>query len=685
MKKMMGLGGLLPLLWAVMAGAVDFYVAPSGNDANPGTKDRPFVTLERARDAVRQVRSSTKGPVSVFLRGGTYYLEDPLLLGPEDSGAADSPITYAAFPGEKPVISGGRTIRGWKRGPGQLWTAEIPEVKQGKWYFRQLHVNGQRRFRARLPSEGYYKVAAPADPPKRAFQFLPGQLNPAWRNLDDVEVVVLQYWSEARLRIQAIDQAAKIVRFTGDTFRPANWSMGWYVENVFEGMAKPGDWYLDRTTGLLHYWPLPGEDVERLEFVAPVAKHWVRLEGDYRTGRLVQHVTFRGLTFQYSAWDLDKKLGYSYPQASIELTPGKRLWVGWHIDEGFSTPQSQVVVPAGIYAKGARHIVFEDNEVAHTGAWAIHLAQGGCKENRVVGNSMRDLGAGAIRVGGPDATDDDAEETGKTTITDNRIHDCAQVYFGAPAIQIGQSSGNRVAHNEITGGCEWAVSVGWTWGYMPPNNARDNIVEDNHCHHIGTSVLGTHGVLYFVGVQPGTVVRRNLIHHVTGGGSGIVLDNASAGIVVEHNIVHHVAAHSILFNFNDLGNIVQNNIFAVAGDALMNRSGDAGKLDQTGVFYRNIFYSQGERSRLFCPDTWANFDIVMDYNLYYDAAGKPPKFLALDFEQWKKKGLDLHSIVADPLFVDPRNGDFTLKAQSLAFKLGFRPIDLKQAGVRPRR
>jgi hypothetical protein len=130
---------------------------------------------------------------------------------------------------------------------------------------------------------------------------------------------------------------------------------------------------------------------------------------------------------------------------------------------------------------------------------------------------------------------------------------------------------------------------------------------------------------------------------------------------------------------------VQNNIFAVAGDALMNRSGDAGKLDQTGVFYRNIFYSQGERSRLFCPDTWANFDIVMDYNLYYDAAGKPPKFLALDFEQWKKKGLDLHSIVADPLFVDPRNGDFTLKAQSLAFKLGFRPIDLKQAGVRPRR
>ena len=103
---------------------------------------------------------------------------------------------------------------------------------------------------------------------------------------------------------------------------------------------------------------------------------------------------------------------------------------------------------------------------------------------------MHDLGAGAIRVGGPDPTNDDAEESGRTTITDNRIHDCAKVYLGAPAIWIGQSSGNRVAHNEITGGCEWAVSVGWTWSYMPPNNARDNIVEYNHCHHIGDSVLG---------------------------------------------------------------------------------------------------------------------------------------------------------------------------------------------------
>jgi len=683
MRRSTGIGAILVLWSVVQAWAADFYVAPNGSDANPGTKEQPFATLTRARDAVREAKGKATGPINVLVRGGTYRLDKPLLLGPEDSGTADAPIAYMAYPGEKPVISGGRTITGWKRSSGELWTAEIPEVKQGSWYFRQLHVNGQRRPRARLPQQGLYKIVAPGDLPKRAFKFAPGQIDPKWRNLDDVEIVVLQYWSEARLRIESIDQKAHIVRFTGDTFRPANWSMGWYVENVREGLLKPGQWHLDRQAGTLYYWPLPGENVAQLEFTAPVVRHWIRLEGDWKARKFVEHLAFRGLTFQYTSWDLDKRLGYSYPQASIELTPGKRLWVGWYIDEGFSTPQSQVVVPVGIYARGARHVRFEDNEFAHTGAWAIHFAQGGCKDNQVVGNSMHDLGAGAIRVGGPDATDEDEEETGRTTITDNRIHECAQVYFGAPAIQIGQSSGNRVAHNEITGGGEWAVSVGWTWGYMPPNNARDNVVEYNHCHHMGTSVLGMHGVLYFVGVQPGTAVRHNLIHHIVGGGSGIVLDNASAAIVVEHNVIHHVAAHALLFNFNDLGNVIQNNVLALSDGALMNRSGDAGKLDQTGVFYRNLFYWQGDRSPLFSPERWANYDIVMDYNLYYDASGKPPRFLGMDFEQWKKKGLDPDSIVADPLFVDPAKGDFSLKPGSPAFKLGFRPIDLRGVGIRP--
>ncbi|MGO8753562.1 MAG: right-handed parallel beta-helix repeat-containing protein [Thermoguttaceae bacterium] len=676
----------LTLLWIVLlaglASGAELFVAPHGDDQGPGTKDRPLATLCGARNAVRRLKAATREPIQVLFRGGTYFLTKEVVFRPEDSGTAAAPITYRAFPGEKPIFSGGKMITGWKPGEGGEWTAEIPEVKQGRWYFRQLCVDGIRRPRARLPQQGLNKVAGRADPPRRAFRFQPGQIDSNWRNRDDVEIVVLQYWSEARQRIASIDPASHVVRFTGDAFRPLSWSLGWYAENVREGLTQPGQWYLDRAEGKLYYRPLPGEDMARAQFVAPVTLRWIRFEGDYKTGKYVEDLAFRGLTFQHTAWDLDRKLGYSYPQASIELSPSKPLWVGWSVDEGPSTSQSQVEVPAGVLARGARRLRFEENEFAHTGAWAIHLAQGGCCDNTIAGNTFCDLGAGAVRIGGPDTTLDDREETRRTLVCDNRISSCANVYFGAPAVWVGQSSGNRVAHNEISGGCEWAVSVGWNWGYMPPNNVRDNTVEYNHCHHIGQSALGTHGVLYFLGVQPGTTARHNLIHDVTGGGSGIVLDNGSAGMVVEHNVVHHVAAHSILFNFNDLGNIVQNNLFAFANDSLMNRAGDAGKLDQTGVFYRNIFCWDGSHSRLFQPDVWANYEIVMDYNVYWDTTGKPPKFLTLSWEEWRKKGLDGNSLIADPRFVDPGSGNFALRPDSPAWKLGFKPIDVSRVGPR---
>jgi hypothetical protein len=393
--------------------------------------------------------------------------------------------------------------------------------------------------------------------------------------------------------------------------------------------------YLDRQTGVLHYWPMPGEDVDKLDIVAPTARHWIRLEGDWKNSRPVEHLSFRGLTFHYSDWSLDPKLGYSYPQAAIEQTPNQPLWQGWAIDEGQSIPQSQIEVPAGIWAEGAHHIRFENNEIAHTGGWGIDLSLG-CQNNAICGNHLYDLGAGAVRVGSPDICFQDAEETCRTVISDNTIHDGTSVYMGAPAIWVGQSSGNRVAHNEIHGPFEWAISVGWNWGYMPPNRARDNVVEYNHVHHLGRSPLGTHGALYFLGVSPGTVVRYNLIHHIAGGGSGsgIVLDNASVGIVVAYNVVHHAEYSSLMCNHNDLGNIVQNNVFALASGSQLHRIGDIpadkSMVHQTGVFYRNIFYWRN--ARLFERDDWIDYDILMDYNLYFDAGGGPVKFCAFKFD-----------------------------------------------------
>lgn len=143
------------VLVATAGKAADFYVATDGNDRwsgrlaapSPGGDDGPFATLEGARDAIRkQKQEGLRKPVHVVVRGGTYYLPAPFQLTAEDSGTDKCPILYAAHPGEKPILSGGSPISGWRKpAEGNVWTAEIPGAGTGGWYFHQLFVGGQRR------------------------------------------------------------------------------------------------------------------------------------------------------------------------------------------------------------------------------------------------------------------------------------------------------------------------------------------------------------------------------------------------------------------------------------------------------------------------------------------------------------------------------------------------------------
>ncbi|HIE50307.1 MAG TPA: hypothetical protein EYP85_00990 [Armatimonadetes bacterium] len=136
---------------AVTPGAGRYFVAPNGNDAwsgrlpepNADRTDGPFATLARAQEALR----AEKGERTVYVRGGTYYLPEPLTLTPEDSGSR-----FLAYPGERPVLSGGRPITGWRKGKGEIWTVHLPEVVAGRWYFQQLRVGEERQIRARYPN-----------------------------------------------------------------------------------------------------------------------------------------------------------------------------------------------------------------------------------------------------------------------------------------------------------------------------------------------------------------------------------------------------------------------------------------------------------------------------------------------------------------------------------------------------
>ena len=145
----------------------------------------------------------------------------------------------------------------------------------------------------------------------------------------------------ARLRIQAIDEPNHVALFTGGSWRPLTWSGGYYVDNVFEGLAAPGTWYLDRQQGRLYYHPLPGEDLAQAEVISPAVEQLVRLDGDAQAGRLVRNITFRGLSFQHTDWPLGA--------------------------EGYACAQAELPAPAAVHADGAVGCRIEQCEFRHLG------------------------------------------------------------------------------------------------------------------------------------------------------------------------------------------------------------------------------------------------------------------------------------------------------------------------------
>jgi parallel beta-helix repeat protein len=642
------------------------YVSPQGNDAwtgkraepNAAKTDGPFATLVRARDAIRSMQASKRKPVTVYVRGGVYALRAPLVLLPEDSGTAKCPITYAAYPGEKVILSGGRTIPGWKKAAegapgsgGELWTAQVPGVKEGEWYFHQLFVNGQRRQRARSPNTGFYHADGifQAGNPTR-FKFHPGDIHAAWVEQGDVEVVSLQKWAEFRMPLKAVDPATNTATLStqrqefGDDKEARYW-----VENAADALDAPGEWFLDRRTGTLSYLALPGEDVSRAEFVAPFLTQLVHMEGKERTPEFVHDIVLRGLTFAYADWSLPAK-GYVDMQAAYDI-------------------------PAAVELRRARQCRIEQSTFIHLGLYAIHIWKAS-HDNEVVGNEMTDLGAGGVKVGGWFLPETEEMATSGTLVSQNYIHNIGIIYPAAVGVWIGQSNGNTIAHNEIADTYYTAISLGWTWGYGP-TAAHDNHIEFNNLYNIGRGLLSDMGCIYSLGIQPGSVERNNLCHDVSRyayGGWGIYTDEGSSQITIENNLVYRTQDGGFHQHYGR-ENIVRNNIFALGQMGQIQRSRQEDHVSFT--FEHNIVYwNQGK----LLQGTWKNDQFHLDYNLYWQAAGQPIQFVKESLTDWQKHGQDVHSLVADPLFADPEHGDFTLKPGSPAAKIGFQPIDMSQMG-----
>jgi len=654
------------------------HVSPAGNDAwsgqpaapNAAKTDGPLATLGKAQERIRELKAAAGGlglklPVNVLLRGGTYPQVKPLVFTAADSGTESCPITFAAYPGESPVISGGAPIAGWvlddspqsrTRCANRLWRVDLPKADtDSAWRFTQLFVNGQRRTRARIPNQReFLRTDGPvARGDQRSFYFKKGELK-AWKNLGDSIVVVYHSWETSLHHIQSVDTEASLITL----LEPAPWAMGqwekqqrYYVENVFEGLDEPGEWYLNQTTGRLYYYPLPGETMTGIEVIAPrLTSTLVEFKGESTKGAIVEHVHFRGISFQHTG-----------SQLSLVSNPG----------------QGEINQPGLIQAAGLRHASFEGCEIAHTGAHGIWLADG-CAEVRLDRCHLHDLGGGGVYIGGGWGVHE-AATTERITVNNCFIHDGSYQFRGAHGVWIGRSSYNTVTHNEISNFDYSGISCGWSWGFQP-SSANHNILDYNHIHHLGNGDgLSDMGGIYTLGISPGTTERYNHIHDVFNyaplpHGSGIYPDEGSSEILIENNVVYRVRTCP-LFQHYGKDNNIRNNVFALGGVGQLQRCRE--DLPCHYAVDGNIVYADIPQM---LGGVWKNGDWKLGHNLYWSTAGAPV-FAGLGFAAWQAKGNDAGSVVADPLFVDPAAGNFRLKPNSPALALGFQDIDLGKTGL----
>ena len=650
----------------------DLFVAPNGNDAwsgglpspNSAKSDGPFATVQRAvlaARALRQKNDHRAHPIRIQLRGGVYAISQPIILLPEDSGTTLSPTQFTAFPNEKPFISGGVRITKWKVGADGRWRSFLPEVKSGAWNFNQLYVNETRRCRPRLPKVGTYYISKQLEPTAASvgkgydqFGFKKNEIKSAWQNIHDVEAICFQNWTAARLRLDKVDEDKQVVKFTGHTGGQVEYlGLGqgkrYFLENVKEALSIPGEWYLDRPTGELTYLPMKGETPKNTTVTAPKSERLLEFRGDPEKHKWVENILFDGIGFGDTNW----------------TTP----------PEGNNFPQAEVNISATITALGGRDLTFSNCTIVNTGNYGVSLKEGS-KRCVIESCILSNLGAGGVMIGEQGMFPDEERRATNNVVQNCLIEHGGRVHPAAIGVWIWQSSYNVIKNNSIHDLYYTGISVGWTWGYGE-SQANHNLIESNDIWKIGQNVLSDMGGIYTLGVAPGTILRGNVIHDTSSvdyGGWGIYPDEGSTGLLIENNLVYNTKTGSFHQHYGK-DNLVRNNIFAYSKEAQLIRT--RAEDHRSFRLERNIILW---KSGPLLGSNWTGNNYELDNNLYWRTDGKPVDFAGLSLDEWRKKGQDLHSLIADPGFAEPELGMFSLSPDSPAFKLGFKEFNYHAAG-----
>lgn len=657
--------------------AVSLHVAPGGDDANPGTKEKPFCSPQRARDALRELKPSgglPAGGAEILLHAGEYPVTQTFELAGQDSGTETSPIVYRAAEGETPVFRGGIRVSGFRPVGDADILARLPEESRSKVLcadlralgikevkplelggfcsgrgFRthptqELYFNGKAMPLARWPNEGFTTlrdVVIPEDQKieiwgltgSKIGQFgYEGDRPERWLKEGDAWLYGYWFWSwaDSYERIASIDTAKHQITLAPppSTYGYRN-GQPYYAVNVLAEIDMPGEWYLDRSSMMLYFWP-PSDPSQAVIELAVNDFPFVRLQG-------VSYVSLEGIVWELGGTD------------AIEVND-------------------------------SHHCLVAGCTVRRCAGNGITISGG--TDNGILSSTIHAMGRGGVTLEGGNRK---TLAPGRHFIENCEIFDLSRIdHTYTPAVVV-SGVGNRVAHNRLHDILSSAMRVG----------GNGHVVEFNDVFHVVLESDDQGGSdMYGDPTFRGNIYRYNAWREIGNwrhpndgpgcGQAGIRLDDAISGVLIYGNVFYRASAGKTGFGGVQIhggkDNTLDNNLFVDCESSIScsvwdkarwvkftTKSLDAPEIDRN--LYLAKYPALAELSEHENRNTIARSLSVQCRQFLRRDSGK----------------LDLFENVEtadDPGFTNLAQGDFHLKAAApLAAKIGWRPIPLDEIGL----
>lgn len=519
---LLAVGALTLTTTARAAAGPAVYVSPSGSDANSGTSSSaPVRTLQRAQQIVRGLNGNLSGDLTVILANGYYRLTGPLTLTAADSGSNGHNVVWEAASGARPVIAGSDQITGWSKvsGSSDIYWAQGPAGIRT----RQLYVNGARAQRATgsLPvtltktSTGYTASAAT----------MAGWRDPSSQRPPEVEFSWpggLGAWTEPRCPVASMSGTTITMaqpcwnnsnKRGNNNVGPGSISGTPRVENAYQLLTKPGQWYLDTGSSRFYYIPLSGQNMSGIDVEAPVLQSLV--SGGGTAGSPLHNVVFSGIQFSYATWlGPSSGTGFSEVQAN-------------YLDQASSPTSGNATynwfqTPGNVSLTYDQQVQFAGDTFVHLGAAGLTLGDGS-QNDLVQGDVFTDTSGSGLQLGNVDIPGaSGASQTTGNTIRDNYVFGTSAEYQGGIGIDVGYAADTTITHNQIDDVPYSGISIGWGgWNDKVgkpgvANFSHGNVVDNNLIYNVIT-VLADGAAIYSNGqtgssIATGEHISGNVMH-----------------------------------------------------------------------------------------------------------------------------------------------------------------------------